>query len=326
MEGQTKTVKTVSFIVPVYNTGKYLSECVDSIIAQTYADIEIVLVDDGSTDGSGGLCDEYTKKDARIKVIHKENGGLSSARNTGMDIAFGEYIAFVDSDDTLKVEFAEKTVKALEGVLKEKNTGICFSFCDCETSRCTLDVSRFKGKECMTEDEFIAGLEDPVSRDYLLGVMACNKLYYRPSLQNLRFPEGRLHEDEFFINDVMGNMERCAFVAEKLYIYRDNDEGITGRKNSLDPRHLDVIDAYGKRAKLFLEMSKKAPAESVVRNGLYRLCRMYLDAAGDKTVQVKILKKYREFYKEHAGCMNGKKRLKYALFLVHPVFSKLICR
>lgn len=98
----------ISIIVPVYKVENYLSKCLDSMICQTYKNIEIILVDDGSPDNSGKICDDYAKKDSRIKVIHKENGGLSDARNAGLKIATGKYIGFVDSDDYISVEMYEK--------------------------------------------------------------------------------------------------------------------------------------------------------------------------------------------------------------------------
>ena len=119
MIGESMT-DLVSVIVPIYKVEKYLGKCVDSIINQTYKNLEIILVDDGSPDNSGKICDEYAKKDNRIKVIHKENGGLSSARNAGLDVATGEFIAFVDSDDRIHLDFVEKLYRAI----KEENADI----------------------------------------------------------------------------------------------------------------------------------------------------------------------------------------------------------
>ena len=101
----------ISIIVPVYKAEKYLSRCVDSILGQTYKDLEVILVDDGSPDGSGVLCDAYAAKDSRVRVIHKENGGVSTARNVGLDAAGGDYISFVDSDDYVDPDMYEKMVK-----------------------------------------------------------------------------------------------------------------------------------------------------------------------------------------------------------------------
>ena len=110
----------ISIIVPVYNVEKYLRKCVDSILNQTFKDFELILVDDGSIDTSGKICDEYNLKDNRIKVIHKENGGLSSARNAGLDIAQGEYIGFVDSDDWIELDMYEELYK----ICKENDTDV----------------------------------------------------------------------------------------------------------------------------------------------------------------------------------------------------------
>ena len=108
-----KANEKISVIVPVYNVKLYLHKCVDSILNQTYQNIEVLLIDDGSTDGSSDICDSYTEKDSRIKVVHKKNGGLSSARNTGLDMATGEYILFVDSDDYIDIEMIRRLYDAL---------------------------------------------------------------------------------------------------------------------------------------------------------------------------------------------------------------------
>ena len=123
----------VSIVIPIYNVEKYLNECVDSVIVQTYHDLEIILVDDGSTDNSGKLCDEYKKIDDRIKVIHQKNGGLSAARNTGMDSAIGEYLYFLDSDDYIEPQTVERLVDTIE---QEKADIVLFDgyvvYTDCE--------------------------------------------------------------------------------------------------------------------------------------------------------------------------------------------------
>ena len=106
--------KLISIIVPVYNVEKYVAECIESIIKQTYQNLEILLIDDGSTDNSGKICDKYAEKDKRIKIIHKENGGVSSARNLGLDLAQGEYIAFIDSDDFVSNKYIESLYSAIE--------------------------------------------------------------------------------------------------------------------------------------------------------------------------------------------------------------------
>ena len=319
----------VTLIVPIYNTEKYLRECIDSILSQTYAGLEIILVDDGSTDGSGRICDEYLKTDSRVRVIHQANGGLSAARNEGMDRASGDYLAFIDSDDHLRNDYVEKLLEAVKSI-KADNDRICFSFCDCETGRCTIEISGLRDKTIISRYDYIKNISDPISRDYLLGVMACNKMYPRKDLDQIRFPRGRIHEDEFFINKILQNMENCAFVPEKLYIYRDNEEGITGTKHRFDLRHLDVLDAYSERVAITYEMGNKTAAEITARNGLYKLCRMYLEAQEDpdnfEVNKKEIRKKYREFFHCNNKYMNIKKRAKYALFLISPIFSKLICR
>ena len=179
----------ISVIVPVYNVEQFLPRCVDSILAQTYQNLEVILVDDGSLDGSGGICDAYAAKDSRVKVIHKANGGLSSARNAGIEAASGDCLAFVDSDDWIEPEmyghmlglmtkYGAKLVCAgrydVNGKTGERTVGLCP-----------------KKEECISAEEM-------VGRIFLwdgCDSSACDKLYHRSLLEFFRYPEGKVCED-----------------------------------------------------------------------------------------------------------------------------------
>lgn len=182
-------MELISVIVPIYNVEPYLRRCVDSILAQTYENLEIILVDDGARDRSGAICDECALRDSRIQVIHKANGGLSSARNAGLDAAHGEYIAFVDSDDWI----APETYSYLMGLIKKYDVRLAY------TGR--YDVEEDTGEKtpglCPEKEEKISSHEF-VKRIFLwngVDSAACDKLYHRSLFENHRYPLGKVCED-----------------------------------------------------------------------------------------------------------------------------------
>ena len=177
----------ISVIVPVYGVEKYLQKCIESIIAQTYSSIEIILVDDGSPDNSGKICDEYAKKDSRIKVIHQPNGGLSAARNAGLDIATGEYVSFVDSDDYIDDNY-------LSCMMKHISNGdmVSCSVVDENETGTIINVRK-------TEDRCYSTIEalNEMCYEQKLGTSACGKLLKKELVDKNRFPIGKLYEDLF---------------------------------------------------------------------------------------------------------------------------------
>lgn len=200
----------ISIIVPVYKVEKYLRKCVDSILAQTFTDFEVILVDDGSPDNSGKICDEYAEKDSRVRVLHKANGGLSSARNAGIEIAKGKYLGFVDSDDYIAEDMYELLYN---NILKENaDMSICGIY----------DV--YEGKEPIVKPT----IEKVVSADEalllilqgnIISVHAVNKLYKRELFSKVRYPEGKYHEDSFIIVDLLEQCQKVAIDSKQKYYY-----------------------------------------------------------------------------------------------------------
>lgn len=206
----------ISVIVPVYNVEKYLCSCIDSILAQTFTDFELLLIDDGSRDKSGEICDEYANKDCRVKVFHKENGGVSSARNLGIDESKGEYLFFVDSDDIISSFYIEMFVNYVK-----KNDSVCVV---CKyTNRLSLlknQIDSIKTKE-MTSSEFLD--EIWISEGKLDGYL-WNKMFKRKILidLNIRFDEKvSIWEDMLFVVEYFVNISTVVFVDAVLYYYRD---------------------------------------------------------------------------------------------------------
>lgn len=219
----------VSVIVPVYNVELYLKECIDSIINQTFEDIEMILVDDGSTDNSGRMCDEFLNVDSRIRVIHKKNGGLSSARNAGLEIAQGKYISFVDSDDYLNMNMIYLMVKTME---KSKADIVCCDF----TSEEFRHVNGGNVISYTRYDAISMLLDDSGFKCY-----AWNKLYKKDLFGEIRYPDGKLFEDIKTSYLLFKNSSKITYLKEELYFYRIREGSIT--KYKFTERNHDEVDA-----------------------------------------------------------------------------------
>lgn len=233
----------ISIVVPIYKVEDYLHRCVDSILKQTYKDIEIILVNDGSPDRCGEICDIYAQIDNRVKVIHKKNGGLSDARNVGIEKSTGKYITFVDSDDWIHEEYVERLYSLL---LK---TGSDISICNFirvsnETDKVTINqetVYEYSNKEA---------LEQFVNRFYVQMTIACGKLFKKNLFENIRFPFGRKHEDEFTTYKLIYEANKVVLTTKELLYYWQREDSIMGTGFNLKSR-LDVIDAFKERAEFF---------------------------------------------------------------------------
>lgn len=214
----------VSVIVPVYNVKKYLAKCLDSIIAQTLKDIEIICVNDGSTDGSDKVLEEYKKKDARIQVVNRKNGGLSAARNTGMPYAKGKYIGFVDSDDYIEPTMYELMYYNAEHF--QSQLVICAAHKIDDTTGIVFDDDPYYTLGYFPKELDNRAFTHVDTKDFLqdLCVMAWNKLYLRSFLEekNAKFPDGYIFEDGPFFTDIYFDMDRVTIVRDFLYYYRVN--------------------------------------------------------------------------------------------------------
>ncbi|MDY2783993.1 MAG: glycosyltransferase [Faecalibacterium sp.] len=223
----------LSIIVPVYDVENYLQKCIDSILAQTFTDFELILVDDGSPDNCPALCDAAAAKDARIRVLHQKNGGLSAARNAGLDVARGEWIGFVDSDDYIAPEMYETLYKAVQ------STGADLALCDYvkvdETGALCTQTHVAVPQKSLTGRELL-------QKAYWTTVqIACNKLYHRTIFAQLRYPVGKLNEDFFVIPEICLNTQKAVVVPDVLYYYVQRGDSIMGKSRTL--RHYDAAEA-----------------------------------------------------------------------------------
>lgn len=211
----------ISVIIPVYNVEMWLKRCIESVINQTYTNIEIILVDDGSTDKSGLICDSYKSKDQRIKVIHKTNGGLSDARNAGIAIALGEYIGFVDSDDWIEPEMYEQLYNA--AISHNALVACCGMNRVYENGRRYL---RFCFKEIQLWDQRQAIIQFLSIRG--ISSAAWDKLYHRSLFHNRKYPVGKLYEDTPVTFDILLNVEKVVHIGMPYYNYFQRKTGING--------------------------------------------------------------------------------------------------
>lgn len=232
----------ISVIIPIYKVEPYLNKCVESIVNQTYQNLEIILVDDGSPDHCPQMCDEWAKKDRRIRVIHKENGGLSDARNAGIETATGEYIAFVDSDDFVEPVY----IQELYCTLTENHADLAI---------CSFLFERPDGtlkKDCPIIPEGIwTGRNFLVQSTNWGCVVAWNKLYKKSLWDTIKFPVGKQHEDEFVYHQILYACAKVVSFQKPLYHYIENQTGIMRQKFSI--RNLDHAEAMLDRIQFLLK-------------------------------------------------------------------------
>lgn len=250
----------VTIVVPVYNVENYIQRCLESIINQSYKNIEIIVINDGSTDRSGIICDTFAKKDKRITVIHKQNGGLSDARNVGIDNAKGDYICFIDSDDFIKDTYIEKL---LFTCIKYK-ADICI--CKYETG-----ISDIFSKLQNNHTEIIQELSNIESLEYLykkslLGLfdVAWNKLYSTKLFDNIRYPIGKVHEDVFITYKLLFKSQKVLFINDCLYYYYQSPKSI--QRGDFNVKRFDLFDGLEERMIFFKKNNL---------NGLYNETLIY---------------------------------------------------
>lgn len=233
----------ISIIVPVYQVEKYLEKCVNSILGQTFTDFELILVDDGSTDHGPEMCDQYAKQDARVKVIHKKNGGLSDARNAGIDVAQGEYLGFVDSDDYIAPDMYELLYR---DITKENaDLAICGIY----------DV--YEGHEPKQKQVMHKVMDQQTAikvifEGNIISVHAVNKLYRRPIFTKLRYPVGKYHEDSFVILDVLEQCQKIVVDSQQKYFYYHREGSINTEHFSSS--QFDFIEAWVKNGERLASM------------------------------------------------------------------------
>lgn len=283
----------VSIIVPIYKVESYLRKCLNSIINQTYSYLEIILVDDGSPDKCPQICDEYAAKDKRIAVIHKKNGGLSDARNVGLDICKGEYISFIDSDDWIAPQYIERLLYNVQN----KKVDIAIGqfqkvFLNNENKKNEND-NPADSIEVLDNKEAVKRL---FSNDEIYFVIACGKLYKKTLFNTIRYPVGKIHEDEYTTYKILYKSSSVAYLHEKLYFYLQRPQSIMSNVTS---NSLRVLDARVERYQYFKDNNERYLANLCVEPLCWDLLFAYNQSKQRKTIPgfnnaKGILKKYRE--------------------------------
>ena len=260
----------ISVVVPIYNVEAYIRKSIESILNQTYRNLEIILVDDGATDNCPAICDEYAASDDRIKVIHKVNGGLSDARNAGVEAATGAYIGFVDSDDFLKPDMYEK----LFNRLKETDADIVVCNYECVKVDGTPIEERNQNlsitDEVLDSRQAVAHLCGP---NYEYWVTAWNRLYKADVAKAVSFPKGKIHEDEYTAHMFYDKAEIIAGLSEPLYQYVIREDSIMTKKYSV--RNLAYIEALNNRIWYCMEHDMRDTGLAFLR----WMCRYLMNVA-----------------------------------------------
>lgn len=305
----------ISIIVPIYNVEKYLKECIESIINQTYKNIEIILVDDGSPDNCGIICDEYSQKDKRIIVIHKENGGLSDARNKGIDIAKGDYLTFIDSDDFVNIDYIEK----LYNSIKLNNTKLA----QCGISKVNenneiIERLNYDENYIKTSHEI---LNELYGKHLIENVVVWNKMYAKELFENIRFPVGKIHEDEFTTYKIFYSVDRISLLSDCLYNYRQTNESIIGKK--FNKKRLNLLEALEERMDFFKNRNEIDLYEKTLKFYIEELRLYYIKVKkyieNSKEIQQDIKRKYKIEYKKFVKIKSKKTKeiLKAKIFYIN---------
>ena len=234
----------ISVIVPIYKVEKYLDRCIESLVNQTYQNLEIILVDDGSPDNCPQMCDDWAKKDSRTKVIHKENGGLSDARNAGMQVATGDLIAYIDSDDWIDTDAFEKMYLTMQS----DNSDIVSCGVKWVAENGTL-LHEVTVKQNEALDTACAMSE--IIADGKLKQHVWNKLYRRRVVEDIPFEKGKYHEDVFWSYQTIGRANKVSLMAESFYNYVQRSDSIMGENYSV--KRLDALDAMQQRCQYVKE-------------------------------------------------------------------------
>lgn len=267
----------ISIIVPVYNVEKYLDQCIESIINQTYKELEIFLIEDGSPDNCGAICDSWAKKDDRIKVFHVDNGGSARARNIGLLHAKGKYVGFVDADDFLMPSMYE--------ILYKLAINSSAEITECGYYKVTSDVmhnslNNLEGKTIRTFNTAEALLENV--RDTVVQQVVWNKLYLKRIIGNTFFTEGKYIDDEFWTYKIIGSAKKIVSTTEKLYCYRQQEASMMHQSFSL--RRMDALEAKIQRLKYLEQRFPSIVSEA--KCNLYFTC-IYLQQMALKDVNKK---------------------------------------
>lgn len=306
-EMRTCRADLITVIVAVYNIEDYVAKCIESVINQTYRTIEILVIDDGSTDKSGGICDAYAERDNRIKVFHGKNRGLSEARNQGIGYAKGDYLVFVDGDDWIHPQMIEM----LYDVLKKNGSDI--AACGFERKNIRFAEQKYRSSQLSVRN---ITREEAVSDMYSANVVAWNKLYKRSIFDDIRYPAGRIHEDEFTAHRIYWKCNRISVISEPMYFYVMREDSIV---NTVTLKSIfDGLDALLDRLSFAKEHNWTEVLDSVAGRCLDYMAEWYykLKKSKDKKTAARIRNRARMLIKQNRDI---KIKYQYHIFAAAPV-------
>lgn len=259
----------VSVIVPIYNVEPYLERCIDSILRQSYQNMEVILIDDGSTDACPVICDKYAEKYRQIQVIHKENEGLSSARNAGLDVSTGDLVMFVDSDDFVEADFVEKLYYALNKY--EADVAICnFQYVDENGKKVIRYPDNVIQNECINNIQYWNRVFQKYGHFY---VTVWNKLYRRELWDSCRYPLGKINEDEYILHNIINQYTRIACMDYIGYNYVQRGNSIMANKRK--KANFDLFEAWLKRIDYFKSIGRRDFVRKQLSKYLEKLLFLY---------------------------------------------------
>ncbi|NAS30168.1 glycosyltransferase [Flavobacteriaceae bacterium R38] len=277
----------ISVIIPVYKVEQYIHRCVNSIINQTYRNLEIILVNDGSPDNSGAICDELSNQDKRIIVIHKENEGSSSARNNGLEIANGDYISFIDSDDWIELNMYEVMINHM------MNNHL-------ELVECHMRRKRNAQEKSFNDEIRIEDVNKALERINVPGFYnVCNKLYDTNLIGNTRFIHGKIHQDALFNSEIYKKIKKIGFINSYLYNYNEENESIT--RSNYNQNKIDAIDVMLKVKSNILSITSKKIIHDEIRINILRFLLIHYQSLNDfpeLDIDFSIRKKIKKLIKE----------------------------
>lgn len=308
----------ISVIVPVYKVEPYLRRCVDSILGQSYSNLEIILVDDGSPDGCGAICDAYAARDPRVRVIHQENKGLSEARNAGIDIAQGSYIGFVDSDDWIEPSMYAELYQAV----KECNADLSI----CDFGELSEDgKALWKGQNLRRETVGREEIMQRLAKDDVRLIIACNKLYSRSLFDEIRYPPGKINEDMFVIHKLLDCCSLVSIIPGRLYNYAQTQNSIMHTCFSV--KRLDAVEARCDSFYFYQRRGYDTFLIEILSHVLsaYLLCKKNFrpKIRSEKRRWAEIKDMVHDIARANAGLLGGKARLAFAAPDIYLLLSRV---
>ena len=279
----------ISVIIPVYNVEQYLDRCVQSVLNQTYRNLEILLVDDGSPDRCPQMCDEYARQDSRVKVIHKENGGLSSARNAGLEIVTGNYIGFVDSDDYIASDMYEILLKCIN------NYDADIAMCDYTRKSHTLEKDKTDFEtECRNMKLYAEHDIDMLffrTHGEKSFYSVWNRIYKRDIVKDIYFIENMINEDVLFTYEIYKKANKIAFLPSKKYLYYKNPQGIT--RSKLQKKDLSLIEIWNEIVRREQNSENEKYAEINRKRVIYTLYVKKIIYGANKDISKTMLRQWK---------------------------------